>query len=132
MSLPDDVTGSWNGTLASLLGSRFVEVTKDRVIAELAIREELQTVGGALHGGALMAFADTVGAVATIANLAPGSTTSTLESKTNFLGAGRTGVVRAEATPIHVGRRTMVWQTRITDESARLLSLTTQTQIVLR
>jgi len=102
------------------------------VIAELAIREELQTVGGALHGGALMAFADTVGAVATIANLAPGSTTSTLESKTNFLGAGRTGVVRAEATPIHVGRRTMVWQTRITDESARLLSLTTQTQIVLR
>ena len=132
MSLPDDVTGSWNGTLASLLGIRFVEVTKDRVIAELAIREELQTVGGALHGGALMAFADTVGAVATIANLAPGSTTSTLESKTNFLGAGRTGVVRAEATPIHVGRRTRVWQTRITDESARLLSLTTQTQIVLR
>ena len=86
MSLPDDVTGSWNGTLASLLGIQFVEVTKDRVIAELAIREELQTVGGALHGGALMAFADTVGAVATIANLAPGSTTSTLESRDQFSG----------------------------------------------
>ena len=126
-----EIKGSWRGTLVSLLGIEFIEVAKERVVAELAIRDELRTIGGALHGGALMAFADTVGAVATIANLSPGSTTLTLESKTNFLGAGRAGLVRAEATPIHVGRRTMVWQTKITDEKSRLLSLTTQTQIVL-
>jgi 1,4-dihydroxy-2-naphthoyl-CoA hydrolase len=126
-----EAKAAWKGTLVSLLGIEFVEVTRERVIAELAIRDELRTVGGALHGGVLMAFADTIGAVATIANLSPGSTTSTLESKTNFLGAGRAGLVRAETTPVHVGRRTMVWQTRVTDENARLLSLTTQTQIVL-
>jgi len=121
-----EAKGAWEGTLVLLFGIEFVEVTRARVIGELAIRDELRTVGGALHGGALMAFADTIGAVATIANLSPGSTTSTLESKTNFLGAGR-----AETTPVHVGRRTMVWQTRVTDENARLLSLTTRTQIVL-
>ena len=78
-----------------------------------------------------MAFADTVGAVATVLNLPPGASTTTLESKTNFFAAGRAGVVRAEATPLHRGRRTMVWQTRVTDEGGRLLSLTTQTQMVL-
>jgi uncharacterized protein (TIGR00369 family) len=78
-----------------------------------------------------MAFADTVGAVATVINLPPGAGTTTLESKTNFLAAGRDGILRAEATPLHRGRTTMVWQTRITDETGRLVSLTTQTQMVL-
>jgi uncharacterized protein (TIGR00369 family) len=78
-----------------------------------------------------MAFADTVGAAATIVNLPAGATTTTLESKTNFFAAGRTGVVHAESTPLHRGKTTMVWQTRITDESGRLLSLTIQTQMVL-
>jgi 1,4-dihydroxy-2-naphthoyl-CoA hydrolase len=78
-----------------------------------------------------MAFADTVGAAATFLNLPSGATTTTLESKTNFFAAGRTGTVRAESTPLHRGRRTMVWQTRITDEAGRLLPLTTQTQMVL-
>jgi 1,4-dihydroxy-2-naphthoyl-CoA hydrolase len=119
------------GTLAETLGIRFVEATKDRVLAELAHRGPLTTVGGALHGGTLMAFADTVGAAATFLNLPPGATTTTLESKTNFFAAGRGGTVRAEATPLHRGRRTMVWQTRVTDEGGRLLSLTTQTQMVL-
>jgi len=119
------------GTLAETLGIRFVEATKDRVLAELTHRAPLTTVGGALHGGTLMAFADTVGAAATFLNLPPGATTTTLESKTNFFAAGRGGTVRAEATPLHRGRRTMVWQTRVTDESGRLLSLTTQTQMVL-
>ena len=119
------------GTLPALLGMRFVELGADRVVAELTIRDELRTVGGALHGGTLMAFADTVGAAATIVNLTGGATTTTLESKTNFFAAGRLGVVRAEATPLHKGRRTQVWQTRITDESGRLLSLTLQTQMVL-
>ncbi len=119
------------GTLAAHLGMRVVEASPERVLAELPIRDELRTVGGALHGGALMAFADTMGAVATIVNLPAGATTTTLESKTNFFAAGRSGTVRAETTPLHRGRRTMVWQTRVTDESGRLLALTTQTQMVL-
>ncbi len=128
---PTVVNEQLHGTLASLIGLRIVEASADRVVAELAIRDELRTVGGALHGGALMALADTVGAAATILNLSAGASTTTLESKTNFFAAGRAGVVRAEATPLHRGRRTMVWQTRVTDESGRLLSLTTQTQMVL-
>lgn len=119
------------GTLASLLGVRFVEASPERVVAELAIRDDLRTVGGALHGGALMAFADTVGAAATFLNLPAGASTTTIESKTNFFAAGREGRVRAEATPLHRGRRTMVWQTRLTDESGRLLAMTVQTQMLL-
>jgi uncharacterized protein (TIGR00369 family) len=119
------------GTLSTLLGASFVEVGPDTVVAELEIRDALRTFGGALHGGTLMALADTVGAVATVVNLPAGATTTTLESKTNFFAAGRSGKVRATATPLHRGRRTHVWQTRITDESGRLLSLTIQTQMVL-
>jgi len=119
------------GTLSTLLGLRFIEASPDCVIAELEIRDELRTVGGALHGGALMAMADTVGATATAVNLADGAGTTTLESKTNFFAAGRAGKVRATATPLHRGKRTHVWQTRVTDESGRLLSLTIQTQMVL-
>src|SRR5499427_2871367 len=98
------INDSLTGTLAALLGIRFVEVGPDRVVAELAIRDDLRTVGGALHGGALMAFADTVGAAATIVNLPTGASTTTLESKTNFFAAGKSGVVRAESTPLHRGR----------------------------
>ena len=119
------------GTLASLLGMRFVEAWPDRVVAELTIRDDLRTVGGALHGGTLMALADTVGAAATVLNLPPGAGTTTLESKTNFFAAGRSGIVRAESVPLHRGKRTMVWQTRVTDDMGRLLSQTIQTQMVL-
>ena len=119
------------GTLPELLGMRFTEASAERVVAELTYRESLTTVGGSLHGGTLMAFADTVGAFATVLSLPAGATTTTLESKTNFFAAGRSGVVRAEATPLHKGKRTQVWQTRVTDDSGRLLSLTTQTQMVL-
>lgn len=119
------------GTLGETLGIRFVEATKDRVVAELRHQPALTTVGGALHGGTLMALADTVGAAATFLNLPPGATTTTLESKTNFFAAGRAGGVRAESTPLHRGKRTQVWQTRITDESGRLLAQTIQTQMVL-
>ena len=128
---PEVLNQHMQGTLSTLLGLRIVEVTPDRVVAELTIRDDLRTIGGALHGGTLMALADTVGAVGTVVNLPPGATTSTLESKTNFFAAGRSGVVRAEATPLHRGKRTQVWQTRVTDESGRLLSLTIQTQMVL-
>ena len=128
---PEVLNQHMQGTLTTLLGLRIVEVTPDRVVAELTIRDDLRTIGGALHGGTLMALADTVGAVGTVVNLPPGATTSTLESKTNFFAAGRNGLVRAEATPLHRGKRTQVWQTRVTDESGRLLSLTIQTQMVL-
>jgi len=119
------------GTLAELLGIRFVEPSPGRVVAQLSFRDTLTTVGGSLHGGTLMALADTVGAAATILNLPPGANTTTIESKTNFFAAGRSGTVRAETTPLHRGKRTMVWQTRVTDETGRLLSLTIQTQMVL-
>ena len=125
------VSDLFRGTLAELLGIRIVEATPDRVVAELDYRDELTTVGGSLHGGTLMAFADTIGAVATVLNLSEGASTTTLESKTNFFAAGRSGTVRAEATPLHRGKRTMVWQTRVTNDAGRLLSLTIQTQMVL-
>jgi len=128
---PSEINERFKGTLIDTLGIRFIEATPDRVVAELEWREALTTVGGSLHGGTLMALADTIGAAATILNLPAGATTTTLESKTNFLAAGRGGTVRAEATCLHRGRRTMVWQTRITDAGGRLLSLTIQTQMVL-
>jgi 1,4-dihydroxy-2-naphthoyl-CoA hydrolase len=128
---PTAIEELWKGTLAELLGMHLVEASPERVVAELTIRDDLRTVGGALHGGTLMAFADTVGATATALNLPAGAGTTTLESKTNFFAAGRAGRVRAEATPLHRGKRTHVWQTRITDETGRLLSLTIQTQMVL-
>ena len=128
---PAALTALHRGCLPELLGIRFVEASKDRLVAELTIRDDLRTVGGPLHGGTIMAFADTVGATATFLNLPPGASTTTLESKTNFFAAGRDGVVRAEATPLHRGRTTMVWQTRVTDASGRLLAQTIQTQMVL-
>jgi uncharacterized protein (TIGR00369 family) len=128
---PATLTERFKGTLGDLLGIRFVEAGPERVVAELTYRDDLTTIGGSLHGGTLMAFADTVGAAATVLNLPPGASTTTLESKTNFFAPGRGGTVRAESTPLHRGRRTMVWQTRVTDGTGRLLSLTTQTQMVL-
>jgi 1,4-dihydroxy-2-naphthoyl-CoA hydrolase len=111
------------GGFPRLLGIRYVEASLDRLVAELEIRDELKTGGSRAHGGALMAFADTVGAVATVINLRPGTWTTTRPA-----GAG---LLRAEATPLHKGRRTQVWQTRVTDAEGKLVSVTTQTQIVL-
>jgi 1,4-dihydroxy-2-naphthoyl-CoA hydrolase len=128
---PIRLTELHKGTFAEHLGIRFVDAAPDRVVAELAFRDPLATLGGSVHGGTLMAFADTVGAAATFLNLPAGAATTTLESKTNFFAAGRGGTLRAEATPLHRGKRTMVWQTRITDERGRLLTLTIQTQMVL-
>jgi uncharacterized protein (TIGR00369 family) len=118
----------WNVGLMSHLGMRFVEVGPDRVVAELDVRAELATIGGAVHGGTLMALADTAGAAGTAAM---GLRTATLESKTNFFAAATTGKLRAEATALHKGRRTHVWQTRVTDDGGRLLALTIQTQMIL-
>ena len=115
--------------LARHLGMQFLEVTPDRVVAELVVREEVCTLGGAVHGGTLMALADTVGAIGTLAS---GCKTATAESKTNFFSAAMKGSkVRAESTALHKGKRTHVWQTRVTREDGKLVSLTIQTQMIL-
>lgn len=118
---------------AQSMGVAFVEASLERVIARMLVREDLCTVGRAIHGGAVMALADTVGAAATVINLPEGAKgTTTLESKTNFIGpAGAGTVVVATATPVHRGRRTQVWQTRIETEDGKLVAVVTQTQMVL-
>jgi uncharacterized protein (TIGR00369 family) len=116
-----------------MMGIEVVSIAPDRVIGQLKVREDLCTHPAVLHGGATMAFADTIGAVATVANLKDGETTTTIESKTNFFAAIPLGdTARAECTPLHKGRTTMVWQTRITRGDGRLAALVTQTQMVLK
>lgn len=121
----------WQNGLVKHLGIEFLEVGKERIRASLPVRPELLTTTGTIHGGTLMAFADTIGAAGTVANLAEGQNTVTLESKTNFFAGCRAGTVHAESTPLHRGKRTQVWQTRVTDDAGRLLSLTIQTQVIL-
>jgi 1,4-dihydroxy-2-naphthoyl-CoA hydrolase len=117
---------------ANTMGVEIVEAAKTRVVGRLTVREDLCTSGHILHGGAYMAFADTLGAVAGFLNLAPGARTTTLESKTNFLGSANAGeVITGEATPLHVGRRSSVWQTRITNADGKLLAMVTQTQLTI-
>jgi 1,4-dihydroxy-2-naphthoyl-CoA hydrolase len=117
---------------AKLLGIEILTATRDKVTAEMMVREDLCTRPAVLHGGAAMAFADTLGAVATLLNLPDGAGTTTIESKTNFIAAAPAGTtVVAECTPIHRGKRTMVWQTRIMTRESRLVALITQTQLVL-
>lgn len=117
---------------AELLGIEFVSATPERVVAEMIVREDLCTIPAVLHGGAIMAFADTLGAMATIVNLPQGAGTTTVESKTNFVAPAPVGTrVTGEATPVHRGRRTMIWQTRISTSEGRLVALVTQTQLVL-
>ncbi|NGX96295.1 MAG: PaaI family thioesterase, partial [Candidatus Afipia apatlaquensis] len=112
---------------AALMGVTFVEAAGDKVVATMVVREDLCTLGHSIHGGAVMAFADSVGAAATIINLPPDAKgTTTIESKTNFTGAAKAGsTVTATATPIHLGRRTHVWQTRIETEEGRLVAIVT-------
>ncbi len=114
------------------LGSRILHAAKDRVVAELVVREEHGNRNGVMHGGAIMAFADDLGGAATFINLPPGAGTTTIESKTNFFAAIPLGdTARAECTPLHRGRSTMVWQTRITRGDGKLAALVTQTQMVI-
>ena len=121
----------WNVGLVAHLGIEFLDVTPERVRARLQVNDKVLTTTGVVHGGTLMAFADTIGAAGTVANLTEGQRTATLESKTNFISGCKAGWITAEATPIHKGKRTHVWETRITDEAGKLLSVTTQTQMIL-
>ncbi len=117
---------------ARLMGAEIVDATPERVEGRLVVREDLCTAGGILHGGAFMAFADSLGAVGGFLNMRDGARTTTLESKTNFLGSAKVGTtVRGIATPIHIGRRSSVWQTRVEAEDGKLLALVLQTQMTV-
>ena len=120
------------GFFPETLGVRVVSAMPERIVAELDIRDELCTVPGICHGGVLMAFADTLGAVGTVLNLPPGAGTTTIESKTNFFAPGMAGTtLTAECLPVNRGRRTQTWQTSIRNPEGRLLAQITQTQFVL-
>ncbi len=117
---------------AQFLGLKITHLSPERVTAELAMREDFNNRHGIMHGGAIMALADNLGGTAATANLKPGQTTTTIESKTNFFAAIPLGdIAKAECTPLHRGRTTMVWQTRVTRGDGRLCALVTQTQLVL-
>jgi 1,4-dihydroxy-2-naphthoyl-CoA hydrolase len=118
---------------ARLLGIEIVEASKEGIRGKLKVRAEMCTGGAILHGGAIMSFADTLGAFGAMHVLPEGGQgTTTLESKTNFLGSAKEGeTVLAHCTPVHVGRRTSVCQTKITTEAGKNVALVTQTQMVL-
>src|SRR5471032_473288 len=130
---PLEKVNSMKLPFAELKGVTFLEAEKDRVVARMLVRPDLCTLHHIIHGGAIMAFADSVGAAATVINLAEDAKgTTTLESKTNFIGGAREGTtVMAIATPVHRGRRTQVWQTRIETEDGKLVAMVIQTQMVL-
>ena len=128
MANPSD----FQAPFAAFLGIKLTHVSSDRVEAELEVRKELATIPDILHGGAVMALADNLGGVATVVNLPEGARTATIESKTNFFAGIPVGdTAYAECTPLHRGRSTMVWQTRITRSDGRLCALVIQTQIVM-
>lgn len=115
-----------------LMGVRLLEAAPERVVAEMVVRPELCTTAGILHGGAVMAFADTLGAVGTVVNLPPGRATTTTDSSTKFIAGARVGTtVTGTSVALHRGRTTMVWQTSITTAEGRLCAVVTQTQLVL-
>lgn len=131
MDLLDRVNDT-NLPFAELLGIEFVSASPEKVVAEMTVREDLCTIPAVLHGGAIMAFADTLGAMGTLVNLPQGAGTTTVESKTNFVAPAPVGTrVIGETTPVHRGRRTMIWQTRVSTSEGRLVALVTQTQLVL-
>jgi 1,4-dihydroxy-2-naphthoyl-CoA hydrolase len=117
---------------ADFMGMKITLLTRERITAELVIREELGNRNGVCHGGAIMAFADNLGGTATVANLTEEFATTTVESKTNFFAGIPIGeTAYAECTPLHRGRSTMVWQTKITRADGKLAAMVTQTQLVL-
>ena len=118
--------------LATTLGIEIIEASKDKVLGRLKVRPDICTSGHILHGGAIMAFADTLGATGAFLNLPGGAGTTTIESKTNFISGAKEGsTVMAESTPVHVGRRTSVWTTKIMREDGKLVAIVTQSQMVL-
>jgi 1,4-dihydroxy-2-naphthoyl-CoA hydrolase len=116
---------------AKMMGIQVIEASRDKVVAEIVVREELTNRNGGLHGGAVMGIADNMGGTATFLNMPVGTGTTTIESKTNFFAAVPAGdTIRAECTPLHRGRTTMVWQTRIIRGDGRLAAIVIQTQLI--
>lgn len=132
VNLASSIQERVKGLLPDLMGIEFTDVTPDKVVAQMAVRKDLCTIGDNLHGGAIMAFADTLGAVAAILNMPEGARTTTIESKTNFIGGAPAGTrVTGESVPVHKGRTTVVCQTTIRSEAGKLVALVTQTQLVI-
>ena len=115
-----------------LMGVEIAEATPERVLATMHVRPDLCTAGGILHGGAYMAFADTLGAVGTVLNLQTGKRTTTTDSSTKFMAGARVDtIVTGESVALHRGRTTMVWQTSVRNAEGKLCAIVTQTQLVL-
>jgi 1,4-dihydroxy-2-naphthoyl-CoA hydrolase len=129
---PAEIQAQLESIFPGLMGVQLTHVEPERIVATMLVRPDLCTLGGTLHGGAFMAFADTLGAVGTIVNLPAGKRTTTVESSTKFIAGAKAGsTVTGESVAIHRGRTTMVWQTRISSPEGRLCALVTQTQLVL-
>jgi len=127
-----DAFNAMNAPFAKMIGIRMTLVTQSRVEAELVVTPDHCTLPTGLHGGAIMAFADNVGACGAVANLPEGATTTTIESKTNFLRPAPVGeTVRAVATPVHIGKTLQVWKTEIFRQDGKLAATVTQTQLVM-
>jgi uncharacterized protein (TIGR00369 family) len=132
MDLRASMQERFKGLLPEMMGMEFSEASPEKVVASLTVRKDLCTIGDNLHGGAIMAFADTLGAVAAILNMPEGSRTTTIESKTNFIGGAPLGSrVVGESVAVHKGRTTVVSQTTIRSEAGKLVALVTQTQLVI-
>lgn len=115
-----------------LMGVTLTSVAPDRIVATMAVRPDLCTGGGILHGGAYMAFADTLGAVGTVVNLADGQRTTTTDSSTKFIAGAKVGsTVTGESIALHRGRTTQVWQTMIRNDQGKLCAVVTQTQLIM-
>jgi 1,4-dihydroxy-2-naphthoyl-CoA hydrolase len=128
----DTIQKMFDPLLPGLMGVRLTELAPDRVVGEMRVRPDLCTAGNILHGGAYMAFADTLGAVGTIVNLAPGKRTTTTDSSTKFIAGARVNTtVLGESVALHRGRTTMVWQTSVRNAEGKLCAVVTQTQLVL-
>jgi uncharacterized protein (TIGR00369 family) len=132
MPTADEIQKMIEPLFPGLMGVEIMETAQDRIVASMLVRPELCTGGNVCHGGAFMAFADTVGAVGTVVNLPPNTRTTTIESKTNFMSAAPVNTrVTAESIPLHRGKTTQVWQTTIRSEAGKLCAVVTQTQMVL-
>ena len=132
MTIIENLQKSTEGLFPGLMGIRFIHASADEIHAEMEVTRAMCTLPGRMHGGAIMAFADTLGAYGTVLSLPDGAGTTTIESKTNFFSSGvEGGKVLGTTTPLHRGRSTMVWQTRIERDDGRLVAVVTQTQIVL-
>jgi 1,4-dihydroxy-2-naphthoyl-CoA hydrolase len=132
MSIAAEIQKRIQPLFPGLMGVEITEAAPDKIVASMLVRSDLCTAGGVCHGGAFMAFADTIGAVGTVVNLPPSARTTTIESKTNFMGAAQVNTrVIAESIPLHKGRTTQVWQTTIRTEAGKLCAVVTQTQMIL-